>query len=59
MEEKGDQTMNVTYEHKNELTFIGFHTEIAPDEGYRKCPEFWDKDYNEKYARFQELNLCF
>lgn len=43
--------MNATYEHKNELTFIGFHTEIAPDEGYQKCPEFWDKDYAEKYAR--------
>ena len=43
--------MNATYEHKNELTFIGFHTEIAPDEGYKKCPEFWDKEYNEKYAR--------
>ena len=43
--------MNVTYEHKKELTFIGFHTEIAPVEGYKKCPEFWDKDYNEKYAR--------
>lgn len=43
--------MNTTYEHKNELTFIGFHTEIAPDEGFQKCPEFWDKEYNEKYAR--------
>ena len=43
--------MNATYEHKNELTFIGFHAEIAPDEGCKKCPEFWDKEYNEKYAR--------
>ena len=43
--------MDVNYEHKNELTFIGYHTEIAPDEGYKKCPEFWDKEYNEKYAR--------
>ena len=43
--------MNVTYEHKTELTFIGFHTAIAPDEGYEKCPEFWDREYNEKYAR--------
>ena len=43
--------MNTTYEHKNELTFIGFHTEIAPDEDYRKCPEFWNKEYNQKYAR--------
>ena len=43
--------MNATYEHKSELTLIGFHTEIAPNEGYQKCPEFWDKEYNEKYAR--------
>ena len=42
---------NVIYEHKNELTFIGFHTEITPDEGDQKCPEFWDKEYAEKYTR--------
>ena len=42
--------MNVTYEKKNALTFIGYHTEIAPDEGYKKCPEFWDREYAEKYA---------
>ena len=43
--------MNVTYENKNAMTFIGYHTEIRPNEGYVKCPEFWDKEYNEKYAR--------
>ena len=43
--------MNAIYEHKNKLTFIGFHTGIAPDEGYKKCPEFWDKEYNEKFVR--------
>ena len=43
--------MRVIYEHKNELTFIGYHTEIAPNEGYQKCPEFWDKEYAAKYAR--------
>ena len=42
---------DAVFEHKNELTFIGFHTEIAPDEGASKCPEFWDREYNEKYAR--------
>lgn len=30
--------MKVTYEHKNEMTFIGFHTEIAPDE--EMCSRF-------------------
>ena len=43
--------MNITYEKKNEMTFIGYHTEIRPDEGYQKCPEFWNKEYAEKYAR--------
>ena len=43
--------MNVTYEKKDALTFIGYHTEIAPDEGFRKCPEFWDRAYTRKYAR--------
>ena len=43
--------MNVSYEKKPAMTLIGFHTEIRPDEGYQKCPEFWDREYNEKYAR--------
>ena len=32
--------MNVTYEKKDAMTFIGYHTEIRPEEGYQKCPEF-------------------
>ena len=43
--------MNVTYEKKKAMTFIGYHTEISPDEGYVKCPEFWEKEYNQKYSR--------
>ena len=43
--------MNLTYEKKEGMTFIGYHTEIKPDEGYIKCPEFWEKEFNEKYAR--------
>lgn len=43
--------MNVTYEKKPEMTFIGYHTEIRPEEGYQKCPEFWDVEYAAKYAR--------
>ena len=43
--------MNVTYEKKAAMTFIGYHTEIRPEEGYQKCPEFWDKEYATKYAR--------
>ena len=43
--------MNVIYEKKSTMTFIGYHTEIRPEEGYQKCPEFWDKEYAGKYAR--------
>ena len=43
--------MNVTYEHKPAMTFIGFSTSIRPEEGYQKCPEFWYKEYSQKYAR--------
>lgn len=32
--------MNVNYEKKEAMTFIGYHTEILPEEGYQKCPEF-------------------
>ena len=43
--------MNVTYEHKPAMTFIGFFTSIRPEEGYVKCPAFWDEAYAQKYAR--------
>lgn len=45
------RVMEITFEKKEALTFIGFHTDIAPGEGYRKCPEFWEKEYAAKYAR--------
>ena len=43
--------MNVNYEKKEAMTFIGYHTEILPEEAYQKCPEFWDREYAAKYAR--------
>ena len=46
--------MNVIYEKKSTMTFIGYHTEIRPEEGYQKCPEFWDKEYAVKYARLRQ-----
>ena len=49
--------MNILYEHKPPMTFIGFSTVICPNEGYVKCPEFWDKEYTQKYARlWQTMN---
>ena len=43
--------MKLTYEHKPALTFIGFSTSIRPEEGYQKCPEFWEKEYAQRFAR--------
>ena len=43
--------MQVIYEHKPAMTLIGFSTMIRPDAGYAKCPEFWDREYTQKYAR--------
>ena len=48
--------MDVLYEHKPAMTLIGFSTAIRQGEGYLKCPEFWDKEYSQKYARlFQTM----
>ena len=49
--------MNVIYEHKPAMTFIGFSTSIRPEEGYQKCPEFWDREYAEKYARLWQTMI--
>lgn len=43
--------MNKTLEHKAAFTAIGFSAHIKPDEGYKKCPEFWEKEYMQKYSR--------
>lgn len=43
--------MNAVYERKPAMTFIGFSTSIRTEEGYQKCPEFWDRAYARKYAR--------
>ena len=43
--------MNVTYEHRGAMTFIGYSTSIRMEEGYQKCPEFWEKEYTRRYAR--------
>lgn len=43
--------MKLQYEHKPAMTLIGFSTMIKSGEGYVRCPEFWDKEYAQKYAR--------
>lgn len=43
--------MKLEYKHLQEMTFIGYYTEIKMNEGYEKCPEFWDKEYGEKYSK--------
>ena len=48
--------MNITYEHKPAMTFIGYSTSISPEEGYTKCPEFWDKEYAQLWQTMQPEN---
>ena len=50
MKKKGNM-MHLTHEHKPAMTLIGFSTLIRLAEGYVKCPEFWDVEYNWKYTR--------
>ena len=51
--------MKVTYEHKPAMTFIGFSASIRPEEGYQKCPEFWDREYTQKYTLFTPMRKIF
>ena len=46
--------MKYRYEHKPAMTLIGFSIMICPNEGYVKCPEFWDTEYTRKYARLRQ-----
>ena len=42
--------------HHKEFTFIGFSTVIRYEEGFRKCPEFWNEQYVQRFARlFQTM----
>ena len=42
--------------HHNDFTFIGFFTVIKHDEGFKKCPEFWNEQYAKPFARlFQTM----
>lgn len=42
--------MDVKYEKKEALTFIGFHKTIKQEEGYKECPAFWQKAYSERFS---------
>ena len=42
--------------HHNEFTVIGFSIVIKNEEGYKKCPEFWNEHYSKPFARlFQTM----
>ena len=48
--------MQLTYEKKAAMTLIGYHTEIQPEDGCQKCPEFWDRQYAARFSRlFQTM----
>ena len=42
--------MDVKYEKKEALTFIGFHKTINQEEDYKECPAFWHKAYSERFS---------
>lgn len=46
--------MDIRTEHKEAFTVIGFSESIRPEEGYTKCPEFWEREYSRKYRRLCE-----
>ena len=37
--------------HHDEFTVIGFSIVIKNEEGYKKCPEFWNEQYAQRFAR--------
>ena len=42
--------------HHDEFTVIGFSIVIRNEEGFRKCPEFWNEQYAQRFARlFQTM----
>jgi len=49
--------MDLKIEHKEEITVIGFSEVISPEEGYIKCPQFWDKEYSQKYQRLWQTMM--
>lgn len=49
--------MTLTYEHKQAMSFIGFSASIRPEEGFQKCPEFWNTSYNQRYARLWQTGI--
>ena len=46
--------MNMKLEHKEAFEVIGFSAHIKPEEGYVKCPEFWEKEFRQRYSRLWE-----
>ena len=45
-----EMKMNVKYEKKDALTFIGFHKSIKEEDGYSECPKFWQESYVQRFA---------
>ena len=37
--------------HRGESAFIGYSIVIRNEEGFMKCPEFWDEQYARRFAR--------
>lgn len=46
-----DSIVTSVIESRPALDLIGFSALIPPEEGYVRCPEFWEREYSRKYAR--------
>lgn len=46
--------MEFKLEHKQAFQVIGFSTRIRPEEGYVKCPAFWQEAYTDRYRHLWE-----
>lgn len=48
--------MEPTLTHHKSFTVIGFSEEFGFNEGYEKCPKFWEKAYSARFSRlFQTM----
>jgi len=51
---QGGDAMDYIIEEEKELTFVGFKTTIKGEEGYIKCPQFWDEIQNKYFSKIND-----
>jgi len=54
----GGDKMDFVIKEEKELKFIGFVKEIKAEEGYVKCPEFWNEFNNQYVTKLEDNSEC-